>query len=51
MRMQREIYESYTEADALVKELEIGGPEFGSEDARDGSRASAEKRRPVDQGE
>jgi enoyl-CoA hydratase len=47
MRMLREIDESYTEADALVKELEYGGPVFASKDAREGPRAFAEKRKPV----
>ena len=47
MRMLREIDESYSEADALVKELEYGGPVFASNDAREGPRAFAEKRKPV----
>jgi enoyl-CoA hydratase len=47
MRMLREIDESYSEADALVKELEYGGPVFASKDAREGPRAFAEKRKPV----
>ena len=51
MRMLREVDESYSEADALVKELEIGGPVFASRDAREGPRAFAEKRRPVYRGE
>jgi enoyl-CoA hydratase len=51
MRMLREIDESYSEADALVKELEIGGPVFASKDAREGPRAFAEKRKPVYTGE
>jgi enoyl-CoA hydratase len=51
MRMLREIDESYPEADALAKELEIGGPVFASKDAREGPRAFAEKRRPVFRGE
>ena len=51
MRMLREIDESYSEADALVKELEIGGPVFASKDAREGPRAFAEKRKPVYRGE
>ncbi len=51
MRMLREIDESYSEADALVKELEIGGPVFASRDAREGPRAFAEKRKPVYRGE
>ncbi len=51
MRMLREIDESYSEADALLKELEYGGPVFASKDAREGPRAFAEKRRPVFTGE
>ena len=51
MRMLREVDESYSEADALVKELEIGGPVFASEDAREGPRAFAEKRKPRYRGE
>jgi enoyl-CoA hydratase len=47
MRMLREIDESYSETDALVKELEYGGPVFASQDAREGPRAFAEKRKPV----
>jgi enoyl-CoA hydratase len=49
--MLREIDESYPEADALAKELEIGGPVFASRDAREGPRAFAEKRKPVFRGE
>ncbi|MDH3212822.1 MAG: crotonase/enoyl-CoA hydratase family protein [Myxococcales bacterium] len=51
MRMLREIDESYSEADALVKELEYGGPVFASKDAREGPRAFREKRKPVYTGE
>jgi enoyl-CoA hydratase len=51
MRMLREIDESYSEADALVKEIEIGGPVFASKDAREGPRAFREKRKPVYTGE
>jgi enoyl-CoA hydratase len=51
MRMLREVDESYSEADALVKELEIGGPVFAPQDAREGPRAFAEKRPPVFRGE
>jgi enoyl-CoA hydratase len=51
MRMLREIDESYPEAAALEKELEIGGPVFASKDAREGPRAFAEKRKPVYRGE
>jgi enoyl-CoA hydratase len=51
MRMLREIDESYSEADALEKELEYGGPVFVSKDAREGLRAFKEKRKPVYTGE
>ena len=51
VRMLREIDESYPEAEALVKELEIGGPVFATKDAREGLRAFAEKRKPVYRGE
>jgi enoyl-CoA hydratase len=51
VRMLREIDESYPEAEALEKELEIGGPVFASKDAREGPRAFAEKRKPVYRGE
>jgi len=51
MRMLREVDESYPEADALAKELEIGGPVFATRDAREGPRAFAEKRTPVYRGE
>ncbi len=51
VRMLREIDESYSEADALAKELEIGGPIFATRDAREGPRAFAEKRKPVYKGE
>ena len=51
VRMLREIDESYSEADALAKELEIGGPVFATKDAREGPRAIAEKRKPVYKGE
>jgi enoyl-CoA hydratase len=33
-------------ADAFKKELEIGGPVFGSQDAREGIKAQREKRKP-----
>ena len=51
MRMLREVDESYTEADALAKEIEIGGPVFATKDAREGPRAFREKRKPVFTGE
>jgi len=51
VRMLREIDESYSEAEALAKELEIGGPVFATRDAREGPRAFAEKRKPVFRGE
>jgi enoyl-CoA hydratase len=51
VRMLREIDESYPEAHALDKELEIGGPVFASKDAREGPRAFAERRKPVYRGE
>jgi enoyl-CoA hydratase len=51
VRMLREIDESYPEAEALAKELEIGGPVFASKDAREGPRAFAEKRKPLFRGE
>ena len=51
MQMLREVDESYSESDALAKELEIGGPVFGTRDAREGMKAFAEKRKPVYTGE
>ncbi len=51
MRMLREVDESYSEADALAKELEVGSPVFGTRDAREGMKAFAEKRKPVYTGE
>ena len=51
MRMLREIDESYSEADALAKELEYGGPVFATKDAREGLRVFKEKRKPVYTGE
>ena len=49
--IEREGYESYSEADALAKELEYGSPIFGTKDAREGMRAFAEKRKAVYTGE
>ncbi len=51
VRMLREVDESISEADALAREIEIGGPVFASKDAREGPRAFAEKRKPVFRGE
>jgi enoyl-CoA hydratase len=51
MKMLREVDESFSEADALAKELEVGGPIFGTRDAKEGMRAFAEKRTPVYTGE
>lgn len=51
MHMLREVDESYAEADALAKELEIGAPVFATKDAREGMKAFAEKRKPVYKGE
>ena len=42
----REIDESYTEAEALEKELEIGQQIFSTEDMMEGLTAFAEKRKP-----
>ena len=50
MHMLREVDESYSEADALAKELEYGSPIFGTRDAREGMKAFAEKRKPNWQG-
>jgi enoyl-CoA hydratase len=51
MRMLREVDESFSEADALAKELEIGAPVFMTKDAREGMKAFAEKRKAVYKGE
>lgn len=47
MQMLREVDESYSESDALARELEVGAPIFGTADAREGMRAFKEKRKPV----
>lgn len=46
VRMLREVGESSGEA--LAKELEVGSPIFGTRDAREGMKAFAEKRKPID---
>lgn len=51
MRMLREVDESHPEAEALAREIEIGGPVFATKDAREGPKAFAEKRKPVFRGE
>jgi enoyl-CoA hydratase len=51
VRMLREIDESYSETEALAKEIEIGAPVFASKDAREGPRAFRERRKPVYKGE
>ena len=42
--------QSMSESEALAKELELGWPIFASEDAKEGPRAFAEKRKPVFKG-
>ncbi|RMF22337.1 MAG: crotonase/enoyl-CoA hydratase family protein [Deltaproteobacteria bacterium] len=51
VRVLREVDESFSEADALAKELEYGTVVFGTRDAREGMKAFAEKRKPVYTGE
>jgi enoyl-CoA hydratase len=51
MEMLREVDESVSEADGLAKELEVGGPIFGTRDAREGMKAFKEKRKPHYTGE
>jgi len=50
LRSLREYDESLPEAVALEKELALGWPVFASEDAKEGPRAFAEKRKPVYRG-
>ncbi|MEM8499307.1 MAG: crotonase/enoyl-CoA hydratase family protein [Pseudomonadota bacterium] len=50
MKMLREVDGSIIESDALETELEVGGPIFATEDAREGMKAFKEKREPVYQG-
>ena len=38
--------EGMSEADALQRELELGLPVFATEDAREGPKAFAQKRKP-----
>ncbi len=47
MKMLREVDGSILEKEALETELEVGGPIFATEDAREGMKAFAEKRDPV----
>ncbi len=50
MKALREYDHSLSEDEALEKELELGWPVFASEDAKEGPRAFAEKRKPVFKG-
>lgn len=50
MKMLREVDGSWSEGDALEKELEVGSPIFATEDAREGMKAFKEKREAVYKG-
>lgn len=50
MQMLRNVDGSVQESEALEKELEVGGPIFATEDAREGMKAFKEKRDPVYKG-
>ncbi len=50
LRSLRTLDEGMSEAEALEKELALGWPVYNSEDAKEGPRAFAEKRKPVYRG-